>query len=79
MKYILTFEDSHNKSHYVGEVDNLGDEYQLIHEEIKKRNPNFKVYYIRTWGNPEKEGMMYDVGSHTEFFKLTRKIEEKST
>lgn len=26
----------------------------------------FKSYYIRTWET--EEGLMYDVGSHTEFF-----------
>ena len=37
-----------------------------INEYIATLNPNFKVYYIRTWET--EEGTMYDVGSHTEFF-----------
>ena len=37
-----------------------------INEYIATLNPNFKVYYIRTWES--EEGTMYDVGSHTEFF-----------
>ena len=37
-----------------------------INEYIAILNPNFKVYYIRTWET--EEGTMYDVGSHTEFF-----------
>lgn len=73
MKYILTFLDRHNNSHFVGEVDNLGDEYQLIKEETYKRYPNFKIYYIRAWGNVEEEGITFDIGSHAEFFKLCKK------
>lgn len=37
-----------------------------INEYIATLNPNFKVYYVRTWES--EEGTMYDVGSHTEFF-----------
>lgn len=37
-----------------------------INEYIATINPNFKIYYIRTWET--EEGTMYDVGSHTEFF-----------
>lgn len=34
---------------------------------IHSKNPNFQIYYYRTWGtNP----VVYDVGSHTEFFHL---------
>ena len=37
-----------------------------INEYIATLNPNFKVYYVRTWES--EKGTMYDVGSHTEFF-----------
>lgn len=37
-----------------------------INEYIATLNPNFKVYYVRTWET--EEGTKYDVGSHTEFF-----------
>jgi hypothetical protein len=44
-----------------------------INEYIATLNPNFKVYYVRTWES--EEGTMYDVGSHTEFFLVgTEKI-----
>lgn len=32
---------------------------------------NFKSYYIRTWQD-ENEDYVYDVGSHTEFFILSK-------
>ena len=35
-------------------------------EYVHSLNPNFKIYYIRTW--PANGGTMYDIGSHTEFF-----------
>ena len=37
-----------------------------INEYIATLNPNFKVYYVRTWES--EKGTMYDVGSHSEFF-----------
>lgn len=37
-----------------------------INEYTHSLNPNYKIYYIRSWG--ENGGTMYDVGSHTEFF-----------
>ncbi len=35
-----------------------------IHEFLEHHN--FKCHYIRAWET--EEGLMYDVGSHTEFF-----------
>lgn len=37
-----------------------------INEYTYSLNPNFKIYYFRSW--EEDGGIMYDVGSHTEFF-----------
>lgn len=39
----------------------------LIKDFIYSKNPDFKIYYIRVWGN---NPVIYDVGSHTEFFHL---------
>ena len=41
----------------------------LIKEYTYSLNPNFKIYYFRSW--EEDGGIMYDVGSHTEFFLLS--------
>lgn len=40
-------------------------------DDLHARNPSFKVYYVRSWGDDE-EGYTYDVSSHTEFYKLSR-------
>ena len=45
--------------------------YKHMMDDLHARNPNYKVYYTRSWGNDE-EGYTYDVGSYTEFYKLTR-------
>lgn len=37
-----------------------------INEYTHSLNPNYKIYYVRSWG--KDNGTMYDVGSHTEFF-----------
>ena len=41
------------------------DEAWLVMSTFMKQH-NFKSYYTRRWG--VKDGMMFDVGSHTEFF-----------
>ena len=37
-----------------------------INEYVHSLNPKYKIYYYRSWEN--EEGIMYDVGNHTEFF-----------
>ena len=44
------------------------DVVKFIKKFIKEKNPKFKTYYIRSWET--EDGIMYDVGSHTEFFIL---------
>ena len=39
---------------------------------IKTINPNYKIYYYRTWYSEKDNGTLYDVGSHTEFFLLSK-------
>ena len=41
---------------------------KFIKKFVKEKNPNFEIYYIRSWKT--EEGITYDVGSHTEFFLL---------
>ena len=41
---------------------------KFIKKFVKEKNPNFEIYYIRSWET--EEGIMYDVSSHTEFFLL---------
>lgn len=49
------------------------DIWKNINNFIKKKNPKYKVYYIRTWEEDEK--IWYDVGSYTQFF-YAEKVEE---
>ena len=39
-----------------------------IEEYTHSLNPNYKIYYYRSWYSEKHKGTMYDVGSHTEFF-----------
>lgn len=39
-------------------------------EYVKSLNPNYQIYYIRSWYSEDHKGTMYDVGSHSEFFVL---------
>lgn len=47
---------------------------EAVIKEIKaythSLNPNYKIYYYRSWYSEDHKGTMYDVGSHTEFFVL---------
>ena len=43
--------------------------FKLINADVEKRNPKFKVYYIRCWKIKGHE--IFDVGSHTEYYILT--------
>ena len=56
-------------------AQNVADDknlYKLINADVKKRNPKFKIYYIRTW--KIKDHTIFDVGSHTEFYILTDNV-----
>lgn len=44
-----------------------------IKNHVFNLNPNYKIYYVRCWET--EEGTEYDVGSHTEFYLLSK--EEK--
>ena len=46
------------------EEDNV---FELIKDFIHSLNPDYKIPYFRSWG---KNPVVFDVGSHTEFFEL---------
>lgn len=62
----LYFLSSYGEKRLVRENINPETAMGYINEYIATLNPNFKVYYVRSWET--EEGTMYDVGSHTEFF-----------
>lgn len=62
----LYFIRSNGEKRLVTENINKETIMNHIHEYVASLNPNFKIYYFRSW--EEDGGTMYDVGSHTEFF-----------
>lgn len=65
----LYFKNSYGQYRLVNNNINSDNAINKIKEYVHKLNPDFQIYYIRSW--PIPEGTMYDVGSHTEFFILT--------
>lgn len=63
----LYFQNSYGKHRLIGTPETPEESFKIFSDFCKERN--FKIYYIRTWGNPERK--TYDVGSHTEFFVET--------
>jgi hypothetical protein len=62
----LYFENSYGQERVIAEVENENEAFKEIHKFCDEHN--YKSYYTRTW---EKNGIRYfDVGSHSEFFKL---------
>lgn len=43
-----------------------------IEHYVNNLNPTYKIYYYRSWYSEDHQGTMYDVGSHSEFFVLTK-------
>lgn len=62
----LYFLSSYGEKRLIRENINPETAMGYINEYIATLNPNFKVYYVRTWES--EKGTMYDVGSHSEFF-----------
>lgn len=67
----LYFEHSDRRRTLVAENVSFEEVFDLIHADVEKRNPNFKIYYMRHW--MRKGEYCYDFGSHTEFYILTPK------
>lgn len=74
----LYFRNSRNMMREIAVIDEDPHTHEEIYNAAIKKiikfcndnNPNFKIYYIRTW-TEKIEGVMmtvFDVGSHTEFF-----------
>lgn len=69
----LYFEDRFGELRLVQSNVKTDEIYKVISNYVKQLNPDFKIYYTRSWVNEDKS-IIYDVGSHSEFFIL--KIEE---
>ena len=64
-----TFED---KAESVKEFEGDIPHFNLIYDYIHKLNPNYTIYYIRSFPSNDKNTLIIDVGSHTEFFHITK-------
>lgn len=63
----LYFENSRGQRRLIAEPETENGAIEFIHAFCEERN--FKIYYTRTWRDPD--GLKwYDVSSHTEFFVL---------
>lgn len=74
MNYNLYFLPANRSPELIKTWNSLSEEdiFIAINADIKKRNSKFKIYYIRHWGDINFEGITYDIGSHTEFYKIKR-------
>ena len=61
----LYFENSRGERRLIATPKTSDDTWKAINDFCNERS--FKIYYVRTWGEPNGE-KYYDVGSHTEFF-----------
>ena len=68
----LYFEHSNEEREFISTARNRDEAISLIYEDLHIRNPNFKIYYIRSWKNESNEEV-FDIGSWAEFYILTSK------
>ena len=61
----LYFENSRGQRRLIATPKTTEETWHIIHNFCNERN--FRIYYVRTWVEPNGE-KYYDVGSHTEFF-----------
>lgn len=64
---LLMFKDQFGDERFVAEVADEREANVEMMNYIHKLNPSYKVHYVRSWG---EEPVIYDVGSHSEFFHL---------
>ena len=65
----VLFEDRYGKYREIADVQTKKEVNKVIYNFLAEHN--FKSYYTRNWIHETKEGkwyVMYDVGSHSEFF-----------
>ena len=60
------FQDSKGNERLLKEVDTLEEANKVVDGFLKDHN--YKSYYCRVMGLENKDGVLLDVGSYTEFF-----------
>lgn len=63
----LYFENSYGRRHLIDEPETKEIAMMMIYQFCGERN--FKIYYVRNW--IQNGELVYDVGSHSEFFYLS--------
>ena len=66
----LYFQNSNGKERMVAEVENQEDAMSEIKKFCYERD--FRIPYVRCWGDLNKDGITYDVGSWSENFVLRK-------
>ena len=69
---ILIFRNRRNEEREIGRPESLKESMKIIQAFLKDHH--FTSYYTRLW--VENNRLVYDVGSHTEFFYLDQLNEE---
>lgn len=64
--YKLFFEFPDASRVLVCENINEEDIVSKIYEDMALHNPNFKIYYVRSW--MENGNIIYDYGSHVSYY-----------
>jgi len=65
------FKDSKGKERLLKEVETIEEINKVVNDFLKEHN--YKSYYCRVMGLENKQGVMLDVGSYTEFFVVRGK------
>lgn len=60
------FKNSSGQERLIGEADNDKQAMKVIRGFCSERD--FEIPYVRCWEEPEKNRVIVDVSSHTEFF-----------
>lgn len=67
-KYVVEFQNSKGKTKIIGKVDNFKEFREILFEFLEDKH--FHSYYQRYWKANGK--IICDVGSHVEFFLISR-------
>ena len=65
----LYFKNKNGGEGLIAQNVDMDDYIFFLYQDLFKRNPNYKMYYQRSWHN-EDGSITIDVGSHTEFYVL---------
>ena len=74
----LFFKDKYSRLRQIGTVNNATEAWTIISNFLK--NYNYTCHYVRTWitQKDNKFYVVYDVGSHSEFFKVECSTQEEA-